>query len=75
CLDCAEICLTAASVLTRAGPERKLQQELLAVCATACRLCGAECQRHADHHDHCRDCAKACLACAEACQRAMGDVM
>lgn len=76
CLDCAEVCVTTASVLTRRTAERRqLQQELLAVCATACRLCGEECQMHADHHDHCRACAEACLACAEACQRALGEVM
>ena len=76
CLDCADVCVTTGIVATRrTGSNEALLKELIAVCATACRLCGEECQRHADHHDHCRICAEACLACAESCQRALGDVM
>jgi hypothetical protein len=76
CLDCADLCATTGIVATRrTGSNETLLQELIAVCATACRLCGEECQKHAEHHEHCRICAEACLACAEACQRALGDVM
>jgi hypothetical protein len=29
--------------------------------------CAEECERHAEHHDHCRVCAEACRRCEEAC--------
>lgn len=75
CLDCADVCAATARLATRrTGSNEALLAEMLAVCATACRLCGEECTRHAEMHDHCRLCAEACLASAEACQRALGDV-
>jgi hypothetical protein len=37
-------------------------------CATACRVCGDECDRHASHHEHCRLCAESCRRCEEACR-------
>jgi len=75
CLDCADVCTAAMMLATRrTGSNEALLSEMLAVCATACRLCGAECIKHAEMHEHCRLCAEACLSCAEACQRALGDV-
>lgn len=75
CLDCADVCaVTARLAIRRTGANGTLLAEVLAVCATACHLCGEECQRHAEMHDHCRLCAEACLACGTACQRAIGDV-
>jgi len=75
CLDCADVCVaTGLTATRRTGSNEELIAEMLAVCATACRLCGDECARHATLHDHCRICAEACLACAQACQRALGDV-
>jgi hypothetical protein len=32
-------------------------------------VCGAECQRHAAHHEHHRICAEACHRCEAACDR------
>jgi hypothetical protein len=40
-------------------------------CLEACRTCGEECERHADHHDHCRVCAEACRRCEQACEDAL----
>lgn len=75
CLDCADVCAASMRLATRrTGSNAALLAEMLAVCATACRMCGLECIKHAEKHEHCRLCAEACLACAEACQRAMGEV-
>ena len=38
-------------------------------CAAACRACGDECERHAQHHEHCRVCAESCRRCEEGCNR------
>jgi hypothetical protein len=44
-----------------------LEAQLMA-CAEACRICAAECERHAAMHEHCRVCAAACNACEQACR-------
>jgi Cys-rich four helix bundle protein (predicted Tat secretion target) len=31
--------------------------------------CEAECRRHADHHNACKDCADACAVCVTACNK------
>jgi hypothetical protein len=75
CLDCADVCFATATIASRrTGSNEALIAQMLAVCETACHLCGNECQGHAGAHDHCRLCAEAFLACAEACQRAVSDV-
>lgn len=69
-LDCADICDTTGQVLSRqTEPEPSLLRAQLQACAEACRTCGAECERHADHHEHCRVCAEACRRCEDACER------
>jgi hypothetical protein len=69
-LDCAEICATTGRILTRQteydAPTSKAQLES---CREACATCAEECERHADHHDHCRICAEACRRCEQACVR------
>jgi len=68
-LDCADLCETTARVLSRhTGYDANLTRVVLQACATACRSCGDECDRHADHHEHCRICAQACRRCEQACQ-------
>ena len=37
-------------------------------CVQACRTCGAECERHAGHMEHCKVCASACRECQQACE-------
>src|SRR5215475_1403993 len=70
CLDCAVICDATRQVVTR-QTERDvdLLSAQLTACATACRVCGAECQRHAAHHEHHRICAEVCHHCEVACDR------
>jgi len=68
-LDCADICATTARVLSRhTGYDANISRALLEACATACRACGDECARHAEHHEHCRICTDACRACEQACR-------
>jgi hypothetical protein len=57
-LDCADICETTGRVLSRhTGYDANLTQAVLQACATTCKSCGDECDRHANMHDHCRICA------------------
>ena len=44
----------------RAGGDRELPAILLLTCAE-------ECERHAQHHEHCRLCAETCRRCEAAC--------
>jgi len=68
-LDCADICHTTGQVLSRhTGYDTNLTRTVLEACATACRSCGEECERHAGMHEHCRVCAETCRQCEEACR-------
>ena len=70
-LDCADICNTTGRIATRrTGSDEEVIRRMLDVCATVCRLCAEECQRHASKHEHCRICAEACRNCMSACQEA-----
>ncbi len=67
-LDCADTCEATARVVTRqTGMETRLVRDVVVACATACRVCADECDRHAQHHEHCRVCAEACRRCEQAC--------
>lgn len=74
-LDCADLCLATGSIATRrTGSNEELIRSLLETCALACRLCADECDRHAQHHEHCRICAEVCRRCEEACEGALRTV-
>lgn len=67
-LDCAEICATTGTVLSRqTGNNADVTKALLQACRTACNTCADECEQHGDGHDHCRVCAEACRRCEQAC--------
>jgi hypothetical protein len=71
-LDCADVCAATGSVATRrTGSNEVVIRQMLTACQTACRLCGAECERHAGHHEHCRICAESCRSCERACAEAL----
>jgi uncharacterized membrane protein len=66
--DCADICGTAAAVLSRhTGYDANVTRAILQACAVVCKACADECEAHADRHDHCRICAEACRRCEQAC--------
>lgn len=67
-LDCAAVCAATGEIVARqTEPDRSLLRAQLEACAAACRICGEECDRHADLHQHCRLCAESCRLCAQAC--------
>ena len=72
-LHCArdgEVCLVPAC--TALAQLAALKSPRLAEFAKAvvliCKDCEAQCRKHADHHDFCKDCADSCLACIKACE-------
>jgi hypothetical protein len=68
-LDCAEICVTTATLLARSGGAQVgVTRAMLNACIAACHVCGEECARHGGHHEHCRVCAQACQNCEDACR-------
>lgn len=67
-LDCADLCEAAGKILSRQTHfDAELARTVVLACAEACRRCGDECERHAEHHEHCRVCADACRRCEQAC--------
>lgn len=74
-LDCADICLATGTVATRrTGSNEQVIRSMLEACAEACRLCGEECARHAEHMEHCRICADSCRRCEQLCRDALATV-
>ena len=74
-LDCAVLAAaTGAVVSRRPGGDDSLLKRVLDTCAEACRLCAQECERHAEHHVHCRVCAEACRQCERACGTLSGSI-
>ena len=74
CLDCADICQATGQMLSRrTEAEWGLLQKQLEVCLLACRVCGAECEKHAPHHEHCQVCAQACHRCEATCHELLGE--
>lgn len=68
-LDCADICAATGAVLSRrTGFDAEVTRAVLEACATACRACGDECERHASMHEHCTVCAESCRRCEQACR-------
>src|SRR5918997_5866157 len=64
-LDCADICAATGKILSRQTDfEPEMANAALQACATACRLCGDECEEHARHDmEYCRACAEAYRRC------------
>ncbi len=65
CRDCADICTLVAKFDARGAD---YGQELHAICAKICRACAIECEKHANHHESCKECAEACRKCAAICE-------
>jgi uncharacterized membrane protein len=73
CLNCADVCTATAGVISRpAAYDADVAKPLLQACVAICRSCGDECERHAQHHAHCRVCAEACRCCEQACRDLQG---
>lgn len=74
-LDCADICGTTATVMSRQTEyDANVSRTLVEACAQACKSCGDECEQHAGHHEHCRVCAEACRRCEDACRQLLAQM-
>ncbi len=51
--------------------DSQFMKSYMRVCAEACDACATECEKHADHMDHCKACAEACRKCADECRSMM----
>jgi hypothetical protein len=68
-LDCADVCESTGKILSRETAfDAGLAHAVVQACTDACGRCGDECERHAEHHEHCRVCADACRRCEQACE-------
>jgi hypothetical protein len=52
----------------QADYDADVTKPLLRACVAICKSCGDECERHAQHHEHCRVCEQACRRCEQACR-------
>lgn len=67
--ECARLCTECREECDRCVEMMKQGSSILcATCADSCDACAAECDKHAEHHDHCRRCAEACRACSTVCR-------
>jgi uncharacterized membrane protein len=75
CLDCADICDATGRIVTRqTESEVAVVRAAVEACATICRACREECERHAEHHEHCRICAEVCRRCEQACHDLLASI-
>ena len=69
-LDCAAVCNATGYIISRKTEfDVGVARAVLQACAQVCRICGDECERHAQHMEHCRICAQACRRCEQACNQ------
>lgn len=74
-LDCADICSAAGAMVSRrTGSNAEVLRATITACLEACRICGEECRKHAQMHEHCRICADVCDSCREACHLVLQQV-
>jgi hypothetical protein len=74
-LDCADVCDTTGRLLARqTASDATLVRDALVLCAVACRTCAEECERHAEHHEHCMTCAQECRRCEQACEDLLSSI-
>jgi hypothetical protein len=68
CLDCADVCDATARLLSRQTEYvAETARAQVASCWELCAICARECERHADHHEHCRLCGEECRRCEQTC--------
>jgi hypothetical protein len=73
CLDCADACNATLRMLSRqTEPDPMTQRAVVETCLAACHASAAECERHAQHHEHCRICAEECRRCETVCRELLG---
>ncbi len=68
-LDCADVCETTGRMMSRmSAVDLQLMQNQLDACIASCRVCGDECNLHAENYEHCRICGESCTSCENECK-------
>jgi hypothetical protein len=71
-LDCADVCGTAARLLSRRGdPDLPTLRAQLESCVDIASRCASENQKHADDFEYCKLTAEMCLACGHEAEAAL----
>ena len=75
-LDCADVCDAIGKILSRQTAfDPEMAYAALQACVRACRLCGDECEQHAEHGmEHCQVCAEACRRYESACNNLLSTI-
>lgn len=68
-LDCAEVCLVTAKMLSA---KSKFSCKVCALCAEICENCAQECAKHSELRQ-CKTCVESCLKCMEECKKVCND--
>jgi hypothetical protein len=76
CRDCADVCLATGSILSRQTAfDPPTARASLQACVLECKVCGDECQEHAQHgFIHCKTCMEACRRCEQACKAVLSSL-
>ena len=64
CVDCAEVCSTAAKLVSR---HSAMSAPACEACVKCCEMCAESCEKFRDDK-HMAACAKSCRDCAKACR-------
>jgi hypothetical protein len=69
CRDCADVCVATGNMLSRQTAfDPATARAMLQACALECKVCGDECEHHAQQgFAHCQTCMDACRRCEQAC--------
>ncbi|TGJ98525.1 four-helix bundle copper-binding protein [Leptospira langatensis] len=49
--------------VTLSSLQSQATKKLASLCIESCERCATQCDKHADHHQECKDCAEACKTC------------
>ena len=75
CLDCADVCDATRRIVTRLTvSEVRVVSATVQACVLACRASREECERHAEHHGHCRICGEVCRRCEQASEELLASI-
>ena len=64
-----EMLVACRAISSLAAQQSGHLKEMAVLCGKICRECEAECQKHASHHEICRQCGESCKACASECDK------
>ena len=59
---------TCGALQQLAAQESSHLREMAKIAAVTCKECEAECKKHADKHEACKNCMESCKACRKECE-------